>query len=364
MSIARAGIIGCGNISKAYFRAIGVLDDLQIVACADINMAAANEKATEHGVEALSVADLLAREDIDLVINLTLPQTHASVNSDILNAGKHAYCEKPFAVTREEGQAVLSLARAKALRVGCAPDTFLGGGLQTARKLIDDGAIGRPVSGTAVMACAGHESWHPNPGFYYLNGGGPLFDMGPYYITALVNMLGPVVEVVAMNSRKTDERLATSECANGQKLPVEIDTHVSAILRFESGAVITMIMSFDVQKHTNHNIEIHGTDGSLSVPDPNNFDGTVRMAKAGGDWEEIALTHGHTDNMRGIGPTDLAVSAIKNRPHRCSGDLAYHVLDVMHAIVEASELKRQVEVQSRCDRPAALPVGLAQGALD
>lgn len=364
MSIARAGIIGCGNISQAYFTAIAKLNDLEIVACADMKMAAAQAKATEHGLDALSVAELLARADIDVVINLTLPQTHASVNTDILNAGKHAYCEKPFAVTREEGQAVLALALSKGLRVGCAPDTFLGGGLQTARKLIDDGAIGRPVSGTAFMACPGHESWHPNPGFYYLNGGGPLFDMGPYYITALVNMLGPVAEVAALNSRKADERVATSEGAAGQKLSVEIDTHVSSILRFESGAVITMVMSFDVHKHTGHNIEIHGTDGSLSVPDPNHFDGTVRLAKAGGDWEDIPLTHGHTDNMRGIGPTDLAVAAQKDRAHRCSGDLAYHVLDVMHAIVEASELKKHVAVASRCDRPAALPVGLAQGALD
>ncbi|MCB9993475.1 MAG: Gfo/Idh/MocA family oxidoreductase [Hyphomicrobiaceae bacterium] len=364
MDAIKAGIIGCGNISQAYFDAIKQLHDMNVVACADINMDAARAKAEKNGVDALSVDALLARDDIEVVVNLTLPQTHAEVNRQILNAGKHAHCEKPFAVTREDGLEVLALARSKGLRVGCAPDTFLGGGHQTVRKLIDDGAIGRPVSGTAFFATPGHERWHPNPGFYYLKGGGPVFDMGPYYITTLVNLLGPVAEVTSMNTRKADARIATSEMANGQVLPVEVDTHSTALLRFESGAVITMVLSFDIWKHTNHNIEIHGTDGSISVPDPNFFKGPVMIAEGGADWREVPITHPYLGNMRGLGPTDLAAATRTGRPHRCSGELAYHVLDVMHAIDDATARKGYVSVTSRCDRPAPMRADLKEGYLD
>ncbi|MCB1517947.1 MAG: Gfo/Idh/MocA family oxidoreductase [Hyphomicrobiaceae bacterium] len=364
MGAIGAGVIGCGNISQAYFDAIKQLPDLDILACADINMDAARAKAAANGVDALTVDELLGRDDIEVVINLTLPQTHAEVNRQILNAGKHAHCEKPFAVTREDGLEVLELAKSKGLRVGCAPDTFLGGGHQTVRKLIDDGAIGRPVSGTAFFATPGHERWHPNPGFYYLTGGGPVFDMGPYYITALVNLLGPVVEVTSMNSRKADARIATSEAANGKVLPVEVDTHSTALLRFENGAVITMVLSFDIWKHTNHNIEIHGTDGSISVPDPNFFGGDVKLSEKGEDWKVVPHTHPFEGNMRGLGPTDLAAATRTGRPHRCSGELAYHVLDVMHAIDEATARKSYVQVKSRCERPAPMRNDLKDGYLD
>lgn len=365
MSGMKAGIIGCGNISPSYFKALKKLNDIDLVACADLNMAAAEARATEYGVRAMGVDDLLSSDEVELIINLTLPQAHAEVNMAALNAGKHAHCEKPFAVTREDGQAVLKLAAEKALRVGGAPDTFLGGGLQGARSIIDNGRIGRPVSGTATLAIPGHESWHPNPGFYYLNGGGPLFDMGPYYITALIHLLGPVKQVTAINSRAHDQRIATSEGAKGQVLPVEIDTHVSGILEFHSGAVITMIMSFDVRKHSSHRIEIHGTEASLKVPDPNVFDGECFIATGPKEeWEPIAPPGPYLENMRGIGAADMAAGIRKNRPNRCNGEMAYHVLDVMHALGDSSATGRHQTLASTCAQPAPLPADLEMGELD
>ena len=361
----KTGIIGCGNISQAYFNSGKRLADIDIVACADLDMATAQRKAEENGIVAKSVDELLADKDIGIVLNLTVPQAHAEVNRKILEAGKHAHAEKPFGLNREEGQATLALAKSKGLLVGCAPDTFLGGGLQTCRKLIDDNWIGRPVAGTAVMACPGHESWHPNPSFYYLTGGGPVFDMGPYYITALVHLIGPVKRVTAMASRPHDVRIATSEAAFGRELPVEIDTHTAGVLEFANGAIVTLVMSFDVRKHSSHPIEIHGTDGSLKVPDPNIFGGEVFVARRGHqDWQNVPLVFPHTDNFRGIGAADLAVALRQNRPNRASGELAYHVLDVMCALDESAHQGRHITIESAPAQPAPLPIGLIEGRLE
>lgn len=365
MAATGVGIIGCGNISGAYLNAAAQLNNIDIIACADLNAEAAAAKAEEFGIEAMSVDALLADDRISIVLNLTIPQAHAEVNIQALEAGKHVHCEKPFAVTREDGQKVLKLAEEKKLMTGCAPDTFLGGGHQTVRKLIDDGEIGKPVAGTAFMMCHGHESWHPNPGFYYLNGGGPMFDMGPYYLTALVNMLGPVKRVASCTSKAFEERLATSEEANGQVLPVEVPTHLSGTLEFENGAVITVVTSFDVWKHSNHCIEIHGETGSIQVPDPNCFGGPVRLFKAGDeDWKDVELSHGYNENMRSIGAADMAAAIDAGRLNRCSGQLAYHVLDVMHAFLDSSAQNRIIEIESTCERPPMLPVDLAEGDLD
>lgn len=361
----KAGVIGCGNISAAYFKAAAKLDDLNIVSCADLNMEAARARAEEFAVTAMTVDELLADPDIRIVINLTTPQSHAGVNLRALEAGKHVHGEKPFAVTREEGKAVLELARKKKLLTGCAPDTFLGAGLQTCRKLIDDGWIGRPVAGTAFMCCHGHEGWHPNPGFYYLKGGGPLFDMGPYYLTALVHLLGPVKRVSAICGRAFDERLATSEMAKGQILPVEVNTHAAGTLEFHGGAIITIIMSFDVWRHSAPPIEIHGTMGSLKVPDPNTFGGPVALFRPGYEgWEDVPLSHGYPENMRSIGAADMACAIQSGGSNRCSGELAYHVLDVMHAFDESSDRGVQVMIESTCEQPAALPMGLPEGRID
>ncbi len=362
----RVGVIGCGAISAAYFKGCAPFPILDIVACADLDVERARAKATEFGVPRACAADeLLADPDIQLVLNLTVPKAHAEVNLAVLRAGKHAYCEKPFAVSREEGKPVLALAKKKRLRVGCAPDTFLGGGIQTARKLIDDGAIGQPVAATAFMMTHGPEAWHPNPDFYYQRGGGPMFDMGPYYLTALVNLLGPVKEVTGTARISFPKRTITNpERRFGEKINVEIPTHVVGVLNFASGAVGTIITSFDVWGHTLPRIEVYGADGSLSVPDPNRFDGPVRLLRAGAkEWTDVPLTH-RAEVGRGIGLADVAHGIVGRRPHRASGELAFHVLDIMQAIHEASDSGRRVKLKSTCAKPAALPVGLELGELD
>lgn len=358
------GVVGCGNISDAYFEAAKRFSGIRIVKVADMRPDAALAKAEKHGYEAVSVERLLADPEIGIVLNLTTPQSHTELNYRILESGKHAYSEKPFGLDRQSGQEVLNLAAKLGLKTGCAPDTFLGGAHQTCRSLIDGGMIGKVVSGTAFMMCHGHESWHPNPGFYYLKGGGPLFDMGPYYITALVNMLGPVRRVVAINSCPSAERTATAPGIYGKKLPVEVNTHVAGILEFVSGAIVTMVMSFDVWRHSNHCIELHGTEGSLRVPDPNCFGGVVELFQPHlAAWVPVKLTHGNTDNMRSIGLADMARSLRSTVPARCSGAMAFHVLDVMCSLEEASTMGASVGISSSCERPAALPPHLPSGLL-
>lgn len=359
----RIGLIGCGTISPAYLRAAATFDVLQFAGCADIDPAAAKRTEENFGVPAMSVDDLLGRDDVEVILNLTIPGAHAEVNLAAIEAGKHAYCEKPFGLDVAQGQRVLDAADAAGLRVGCAPDTFLGGGHQTARGLIDDGAVGNPVAGTAFMMGSGHESWHPNPAFYYQRGGGPLFDMGPYYLTALVHALGPVRRVAAITSRGRDTRTIGSAPRRGESIQVEVDTHTAGTLEFVSGAVVTVVMSFDVRRHSNRFIEIHGVDASLSAPDPNGFGGAVRVS-VGRDWEERPLTHGYTDNMRSIGLADMCVGIRSGREHRCDGRLAQHVLEIMAAFGRSSDEGRHVVLESRPARPAPLPTGLGHGELD
>ncbi|MGI5868824.1 MAG: Gfo/Idh/MocA family protein [Kiritimatiellia bacterium] len=361
------GLIGCGNISHAYLKNGKIFNkQMTFRACADLRPEAAKACAETYGLEAMSVDDLLADPSIDAILNLTTPQSHVSINLRAIEAGKHVHCEKPFGLDREGGRSVIQAAGAKGVRVGCAPDTFLGGGHQTCRKLIDDGLVGRVVSGTAFMLCHGHESWHPSPAFYYQKGGGPLFDMGPYYLTALVNLLGPVARVSAFTNRSTDLRKGI-KANEGKTFPVEIDTHVAALLEFSSGAVITLITSFDVWKHSNLvDIELHGTEGSLHVPDPNCFDGDIRFFKAGlsADWAPADNPFIYNGNMRAIGLADLAAGVAKGRPHRCSGDLAFHVLDILCGICESAEERRSIALTTTCERPAPLPMGLVAGELD
>ena len=364
MDSLNVGIIGTGNIAPAYIRGCAPFDVIKLVACADIVTERAQAFAAEHGLQATSVDDLLARDDIDIVVNLTLPQTHAEVSLQIINAGKHAYCEKPLAVTREDGEKVIQAAKSASLRMGCAPDTFLGGGNQTARKAIDDGLIGAPVAATATWQSHGHESWHPNPGFYYLEGGGPVLDMGPYYVTALINLMGPVARVAGSARMTFPERIASSDAMSGQVLPVEVNTHVAGTLEFESGAIATLIMSYDVWGDHLPYIEIHGADGSLSVPDPNRFDGAVSTIKGGArDWVDMPLTH--TTNIgRGAGVADMAYAILSGRPHRASGELAFHALDIMLALEESAEQGKHIEIKSTLEQPLALPPGLPDGELD
>ena len=364
MDPVRVGLVGCGTIAPAYLRASATFGAFEVVACADIAPAAASARAREFGIEPLPVENLLARDDIETILNLTVPAAHADVNRAALAAGKHVYCEKPLALDFAAGSDVLAEAQDAGLRVGCAPDTFLGGGHQTVRSLIDAGAIGRPVSATAFMMNHGHESWHPNPDFYYQAGGGPLFDMGPYYLTALVHALGPIQRVAALCGRGVEARRIGSEPRAGETIPVEVDTHAAGVLEFESGAVATVVMSFDVWRHSNRRLEIHGVEGSLSAPDPNRFGGPVLLSDGGGEWREAPLTHGYIDNMRSIGLADLCTALRMGRAHRCSGALALHILEAMEAFDRSSREGAHVSLTTCPGRPAPLPRDLDDGALD
>ena len=364
MDPVRIGLIGCGTISPAYLRAAATFDILQFVGCADINPQAAQRTEATFGVAAMPMDALLDRDDVEAILNLTIPAVHGEVNLAAIEVGKHVYCEKPFALDVAEGERVLAAAATAGLRVGCAPDTFLGGGQQTVRGLIDAGAVGKPVAGTAFVMEPGPESWHPNPAFFYQPGGGPLFDMGPYYLTALVHVLGPVRRVAAIAGRGRDRRTIGSQPHAGEIIDVHVDTHAAGTLEFHSGTVVTVVTSFDVQAHSNHCIEIHGLDASLSVPDPNDFGGTVRLSSARCGWQEQPLTHGYTDDMRSIGLADMCVGIRTGRDHRCNGRLAQHVLEIMTAFGVSSTQGRHVELASKPSRPAPLPTGLAHGALD
>jgi len=359
------GIIGCGNIVQAYFNGCKMFPILRMVSCADIRMDVAREAAERNGVKAYSVDELLADPEVDIVVNLTVPKVHAEVSLRALEAGKHVHCEKPLATTLADGKRVVELARAKGLRAGCAPDTFLGAGLQTCRKLVDDGWIGRVLGGTAFMLGWGPEGWHPNPAFFYQRGGGPMLDMGPYYMTALVHLLGPVRAVSAMAVKSFEERIAGCKEHFGERLPVEVPTHNSGSLLFRGGAVVTTGISFDVRRHTHSPLELYGAEGSLIIPDPNTFGGPVRLYRTGEeDWQDMPLSHGYPTNSRGIGVADMAYAIRGNRPHRCSVEQAYHVLEIMLAFEKSSLEGRTVELESTCAQPMAFPLELPAGVLD
>jgi predicted dehydrogenase len=362
----KIGIIGTGNISSIYIQMARKFEVLDLVACADLILERAKSVAEKHAIpRAISVDELLADPEIEIVVNLTTPGAHASLGLASLISGKSIYNEKPLALEIEQAKNMLLFAEQKKLRVGCAPDTFLGAGLQTCRKLIDEGMIGHPVAATAFMLCHGHESWHPDPEFYYQAGGGPMFDMGPYYLTALVNLLGPVVRVTGSTRISSPERTITSMPKAGKLIRVEVPTHVVGVLDFRSGAVATLITSFDVWSHQLPKIEIYGSEGTLSVPDPNTFGGPVRIWKTGSDnWMDIPLVKGYQENSRCLGVADMATALRSGRAHRASGKLAYHVLEIMHAIHDASRENRHVILESSCEPPLELPHGLPYGILD
>jgi predicted dehydrogenase len=356
----RVGIVGCGVISGQYLRSCHAFEALDVVAVADLDLARARRRAEEHGVpRAGPVESLLRDPEVDLVINLTVPRAHAEVSRAALEAGKAVYSEKPLALDRDEGRALVDLAEARDLRIGCAPDTFLGAGLQTCREAIDAGAIGRPLSAHAHMASRGPEAWHPDPAFFYAAGAGPLFDVGPYYVTALVALLGPVASVASLAATGLAERVIGSQPLAGTVIRPEAPTHVVALLQFESGAVATLTTSFDVVATEVPRLEIHGSDGTLSAPDPNTFGGPVRLRTVTDEtWRELPLRAGPTEAIRGLGAAEMAEAVREGRPHRADGRLALHVLDAMQTILEAAEARRWLPVASRVERPPALPEGI------
>jgi predicted dehydrogenase len=358
MSVQRIGIVGCGNISGIYLTNLtGMFGKrVKVTALTDLIPERAEKAAAEYSIPYIKkTGDLINSPDVDIILNITEPYNHYGVALAAVKAGKHVYDEKPLCAKREEAQEVLKIAAEKHLRVGNSPDTFLGAGIQTCRKLLDDGWIGRPVAAVAFMVNHGHEHWHPGPEFYYQGGGGPMFDMGPYYITALVNLLGPVVRVSGSAKKSFETRTITSEPLNGKVINVDIPTHIAGIMDFANGAVGTIITSFDVYSHTLPWIEIYGSEGTLRVPDPNTFGGPVYVRRFREEvWSEIPLLKEYPENSRGLGITDMAEAIAEGRPHRASGEMAYHVLDVMHGFHDASASGAYCQVKSTCTRPDAL----------
>ncbi|GGK39776.1 Gfo/Idh/MocA family protein [Salinarimonas ramus] len=367
----RAGVLGCGNISDTYLSRARTFEGLEIVACADTDAGRAAAQAERYGVRGTAPDALLADPEVDIVINLTPPRAHATVGAAAIAAGKHLYSEKPLGVSLEEGRALATAARAAGVRLGCAPDTFLGGGHQLARKLVDEGAIGRPISGAIWFATRGMEHWHPDPAFFFQAGGGPILDIGAYYVTALVNLIGPVKRVMAIGTRGFAERLVTSEGPKrGTRLPVEVDTLVVGALEFACGAVVPLTATWDVFAETTFRLELYGSEGTMLLPDPNFFGGATRLSRGGAPFERVepsAMAYARPNRRTGrgedvadyriLGVVDLARAIAEGRPHRCSGDLALHVLEVLCAFDRSAREGRHVAIETPCERPAALSGG-------
>lgn len=363
----KIGVVGCGVISEIYMQNLtNRFKNVEIVATMDLIRERAEKRAKQFNVPKVhDLEDFYKDPEIELVVNLTTPQSHYDVDMRSLNAGKHVYSEKPFALNKKDGNEIVALAKSKGLLAGCAPETFLGGGIQMCRKIIDDGLIGFPVAATAFMMGRGHESWHPDPGFYYDFGGGPMFDMGPYYLTALVCMLGPVKKVAGATKISFPTRTITSQPLNGTIIDVKVPTYVNGTLTFESGVIGTIITTFDVWAANLPNIEIYGSEGSLRVPDPNTFGGPVLYKKPGMDkWEEVSIEFAHQENSRGIGVSDMALSIVNGRTHRAHGDMANHVLDIMCSIHDSNDTDKIITLETKCERPAPFPLGLKDGVLD
>ena len=363
----RVGIIGCGNISETYFECQNLFNNFNVVACADINIEAAKNSAEKYNVKAFSVDDILANDDIDVIINLTIPSAHKEIIMKSLNAGKHCFSEKPLAMNFNEGLEISELASSKNLYVGCAPDTFLGAAGQKARSLIEDKKIGDVVLGTFNLMSHGMEHWHPNPDFFFKPGAGPVFDVGVYYITQLVNLIGPIKSISSLSGTATPERTITSEPRNGEKIKVETPTTLMGTLEFHNNAKIQFFCSWDVWKHKHSTIELYGLEGSMIVPDPNFFSGDILISHKEEDWQVINndkmllgipnKTDNNGDkiaNYRGIGLSDM-INAISNkRQSRCSLDLAVHVLEAMEGIIKSSDERVIYNMKTKPNQPVFL----------
>ena len=369
------GVIGCGNISAAYFRLAPLFRGIEMRACADIDMAVATARAKEFGLRAESVEGLLGSKDVDIVVNLTVPAAHYEVSRRALDAGKHVYSEKPFVLSVKEGLDLQKRAAKKGLRVGSAPDTFLGGAHQLARAIVDSGKVGRITSGTAYVMSHGMEHWHPNPDFFFQPGAGPVLDVGPYYVADLIQLIGPVGRVAALASIPSPERTITSKPRLGQKIKVGTPTTLHALLEFASGAVVTLNASWDVWHHGHKPIELYGEEGTIFVPDPNFFGGEVRYTKKADPvkktpkWDHPFSVpnqkhaSGMLANYRTAGLADMAIAIMEDRPHRCSMEAALHAIEVMTGILESGETGKFVAMRTSCERPAALGVKEARALL-
>lgn len=355
MQALRVGIVGVGNISGIYLKNLGRFRSTEIIAVADLDFERAQSVASEHGVKALPTEELLNSPDVELVLNLTVPKAHGPVAIAAVKAGKHTYSEKPLASELANAHELLAAAKESGVMVGGAPDTFMGGGIQTCRALIDSGAIGDPVAANAFMLCRGHETWHPSPEFYYEKGGGPMFDMGPYYLHALINLLGPIRRVSGSTRMSFPTRTITSQPKNGKVVTVETPTHISGTMDFANGAIGHITTSFDVISNPLPNIVIYGSEGTLIVPDPNGFGGEPMLKRlSDNEFLPVSLTHGFSENSRGIGVLDMAYAIRNGGTPRASGNLAIHALEVMHAFEQSSLSERHIHVTTTVDRPEAM----------
>jgi len=361
------GIVGCGVIAGIYVHNIPRFRDLDLAACADLRPEAAEATAATAGIRAMTVQDLLADPGIDVVLNLTVPVVHAAVSQSALDAGKHVYSEKPLGITQTEGEALLASAEAKGLRVGVAPDTFLGAGHRICRELIDSGEIGPIVTGTCFVLSSGMEGWHPNPAFFFQRGGGPVLDIGPYYIAALTNLIGPITGVMAMDAIATPERVVRAEGPfKGTSIKVEVPTTVVCLLEFASGARIMYGSSWDIKAHGHRPMELYGAKAGIRPPDPNFFGGTIEVGRANDDWQAIdpsdrpfgkanwPVDNPTRANDRGLGLAEMAAAIREGRPHRASGRLGLHVLQVAEAIERSAKERRYVAIDAAVERPAAM----------
>jgi len=388
MDKLKIGLIGCGNISDTYIQNSQKWSVMEIVACADLLKERAEEKAKQYNIaKACSVKEIIEDPDIDVVLNLTTPQSHAEICLAALNAGKHAYTEKPLAINLDDGKELVDVAKSKNLFIGSAPDTFLGGRLQTARKLIDDGWIGEPIAATAFCAFHGHEVWHPDPEFLYQEGAGPMFDMGVYYMTALISLLGPVDRVVGNAKKYFNERTITSQPKYGEKIKVGVDTHIAGVMEFKNNAAATIMMSFDVWDPCLPRIEIYGREGTIYMNDddpyggPNIFGGKVLVRRGkDSDWlgfpsqiprreklspfDDIPLLYGYNENSRGVGLADMIYAIKYGRKNRASGEMAYHVLETMYSFIESSNSGKYYNLKSTCSKPEPFKMGLPEFVLD
>jgi predicted dehydrogenase len=360
------GIVGCGNISTTYFSLAPLFRGVEITACADIVPAAAEARAKQHGVRARTVEELLDADDVDIVVNLTVPAAHHAVSRRALDAGKHVYSEKPFVLAVNDGLDLKHRADRNGLRIGSAPDTFLGGAHQLGRALIDTGRLGKITGGTCFVMSHGMEHWHPNPDFFFQPGAGPILDVGPYYVTNLIQLIGPVKRVVALAATPQTHRTITNGPRHGERVPVGTPTTIHAVMEFTSGAVVTLAGSWDVWSHGHAPMELYGEAGTVFLPDPNFFGGDVRYTQGATlvdqlpDWEHALGVpnqdhpNGMVANYRTAGLADMALSIMEGRPHRCSLDLSLHAIDVLTGILASCETGTPVAMQTRCERPAAL----------
>ena len=376
----RIGIVGCGVISEVYLSAMKQFGILEVVACSDIDIEKARLRAKQFDIpKAYTFDEMLDDKAIEIVLNLTIPSVHAQISIAALKAGKSVYSEKPLAVTCKDARNILEIAKQKNLRVGCAPDTFLGGGLQTCRKIIDEGIIGEPIAANAILKDIAPDSWHPNPSFYFQPGAGPLFELGVYTVTAFVNLLGPVQRVASSVKTTFPQRTTNTEPNRGDKIQVNTPTHITGIMDFAEGAVGTIVASYDVWTGPmpQFSFELHGTEGTLILPDPNRFGGTIRLCRGKQseahkyienrpikEWEDVDLEYGYSDESRGIGLADMAYALRTDREHRANGENAYHVLEIMHALIDTSGRNEYIRLNGSFARPALIPQGLPDGISD